>query len=186
MDQQWKAELEFTTKIVKSKVFPVLKGWNLGGRKGKVYDIEGRKFDDKLYKILDNFAGIDAIEADPDKGLRGISIRCQWVTNKVFNSFSIRRERGNRARTEFAKRLLQIISREGWIYPGLTVQAYFRKIDGTKSDELLSVGMAYTRDIYEAIIDHGAEYVTQDGNIYKQVSWEKMKELGYYVRIHTT
>jgi hypothetical protein len=181
MTEEWKKELEFTSKIVKEKVFPVLKGWGLGGR-GRVEDVEGQKFEHRIIKILDNFAGIDAIEVNPDKGIRGISIRCQWITNKVFNSFSIRYERSNGARTEFDKRTFQMISREGWLYPALTIQAYFQKIDGVKSNHLLTVGMAYTRDIYEAIVDNGQAYITQDKNKYLSIGWEKMRELGYHVK----
>jgi len=183
MNEQWKQELEFTSKITKEKVFPVLNQWGLGGR-GKVEDVEGQKFEHRIIKILDNFAGIDALEVDPDKGIRGISIRCQWITNRVFNSFTVRYERANGARTEFDKRLLQMISSGGWMYPALTVQAYFKKVDGVKTNQLLTVGLADTRDIYETVVDHGTYYTTQDKNVYRSIEWAKMKELGYSVRTY--
>jgi hypothetical protein len=79
------------------------------------------------------------------------------------------------------------MSAEGWFYPALTVQAYFKKNGRKRTENLLSVGMANTRCIYEMIQTNKCNsYTAQDGNKYIAVGWDKMVEEGYDVRIFRT
>lgn len=181
MTEKWKEELAYSTYINQKYVFPIIREW----LQNKIESVEDKRTDHKIIKLLDSFAGIDAIEVDPNKGIRGIALRCQWVSNKRFDSFTVRHTRANGFATEFGKRLFQMISEQGWIYPALTVQSYFQKNGRERTEELLSVGMTMTRSIYEVIHSQDFQlFTSQDGNKYAAVGWDQMVRLGYHVNIH--
>lgn len=78
-----------------------------------------------LCHSLDVLAGIDGWQLLPAKGvMRGVACRVQHGP-LCYSTFTIRYRRTSGARTEYDKRL-EAIDRaaEGWLVPGLTIQAY--------------------------------------------------------------
>ena len=180
--EKWKRELEISASFNKRFVLPMVQEW----LQSKIESVEDARADHRIIKLLDSFAGIDAIEVNPNKGIRGIALRCQWISNVRFDSFSVRTVRASGANTEFGKRLFQLISNQGWLYPELTVQSYFQKTGKVRTEKLLSIGMARTRDIFQFIQlgERVQRFTAQDGNQYTAVPWDAMREDGYDIKIY--
>ena len=132
-----------------------------------------------ITKDLDMFAGIDAWHIYKDCGIQGVASRVQWG-HKAWNSFTIRKHRANGTETEYAKRKRAIYTGD-WLYPILTIQAY---ITSRRDGELLSVGVAKTKDIFDAIAD-GNCYDKEnryDGNTFCVVEWKNMDNIDVWER----
>lgn len=125
-------------------------------------------------KDLDMLAGIDAWHINRKCGMQGIASRIQWG-NKTWKSFTVRKRRTSGAETEYAKRK-RAIDTGNWLYPTLTVQAY---ITSRRDGELLSIGVAKTKDIFAAI-DEGKCKIKKnrwDGNEFIVVFWEDVNNI---------
>ena len=134
---------------------------------------------------LDTVAGVDGFQIiDKTSAMRGLATRVQWVRPGAspYNTFSIRLSRPSSAKTEKEKRLLQVTGKDfGLVYPNLTVQAYLR--DGT--DELLSVGIAMTDDLYDCVSKHPSNIIRAAGNggeRFEAYHFDYLTSKGYVIR----
>jgi hypothetical protein len=120
--------------------------------------------DGELAKALDVIAGIDGFQIRGDrKFMRGVGTRVQWMPHGAtpYNTFSIRVGRPSGGMTEKSKRILSVqFENHGPLFPDLTIQAYLRK----ETDELLSVGVVKTRDLYTCIEKHPLKQRLAAGN----------------------
>jgi hypothetical protein len=174
----WEQDLDKSTKLWQKHVWPLVHG-HLGG--GDLLRLEG--LGEKTAYLLDVHAGIDGFQVHRQNGLRGIAHRAQ-VTPKPYNTFTVRMARESGAATEFAKRVQAIQSNVGWLYPAITIQAYAQTWDGP----VLSVGVAYTSDIMQCVLD-GVYAVRQTfargAATFAAVSWAEMKKNGYRIAVVT-
>ena len=98
---------------------------------------------DDMAEQLDMLAGIDAWQIVKDTGIRGLAVRVQWCPES-YETFTVRYERRNGAKTEYAKRVEAMVDdRRGWLFPHLTCQAYL-----TEREIMLSVAVVRTKDLY--------------------------------------
>ena len=113
---------------------------------GKIYNIESSK--NEILMLIDQHSGIDYI-VDDGEGLVGVATRVQWGGN--YRTFTIRESRHTGSKTEYEKRkhALRLIHKDSsYIYPALTMQAYF---DNKEDNNLLSLAITRTRDLYDFI-----------------------------------
>jgi len=145
VNNNWKDDLKWSSKAFQNLVWPHLKNF-LNGRLIFVEQITKSDF----ARDLDSISGIDAWHIIDDTGIRGIASRVQVCPppQKPFNTFTIRKSRDSGVETEYQKRLRCFNSKEGWLYPVLTVQAY---ITQKENPSLLSFAIAYTKDIFNKI-----------------------------------
>ncbi len=132
---------------------------------------------------LDVYAGIDGFHLHQECGMRGLAHRAQVVGDaKPYNTFTIRSGRESGAVTELEKRTAALQNDGGWLFPALTIQTYAKTWQGP----LVSVGIAQTADIIDYIQRGHAttQYVRHRGSAeFKVCKWDKMKQLGYSVKI---
>ena len=147
---------------------------------GEMLPVEGS--DDEICKMLDLTCGIDYFHIYRENGLTwGVASRFQLIKDgyKPFNTFTIRKERESGTKTEYEKRLLAI--EKNGEYPYLTLQGYYNE-----NGEVLSIGIARTKDIFE-MIDKGCCETRETGKqqigqaTFFVISWDNMKEEGYTV-----
>lgn len=108
--------------------------------------VEGQSND--ICRLLDMTCGIDYLKViDKSGDVKGIANRVQWIAEngRVWNSFTVRKDRESGANTEFIKRKTAIENDS--IYPYYTIQTYVRK----NTDELISLAIAKTTDINDYI-----------------------------------
>lgn len=130
--------------------------------------------------LLDWYAGIDAFQIVNEMGVRGIASRVQWIApnTKRWDSFTIRYELSMSGKpTEYQKRQEARKNGMGFIIPYFTCQAYF-----SKEDKLLSAAMIKTEELYAYIDSVGIDSIKsranpEDGNLFKPVFWDKLKDL---------
>jgi hypothetical protein len=130
---------------------------------GRIYTIESDS--NQVLMKLDNLCGIDYIRENKH-GMQGIAARVQW--GNAWNTFTIREKRHTGTKTEYEKRLYQI--NNGFFYPYFTLQAYF---DNRKDNNLLSIGVIKTLDLYE-FIEYNPEKIfrRRSDNEFIYVKWE--------------
>lgn len=130
---------------------------------GRLKPVEGNA-EKGLEQDLDMLAGIDGFQMLDKQGvMRSIATRVQWIPpqRSAYRTFTIRKSRPNGAKTEREKRLDAIEHRDlGCLYPHLTIQAYVRK----STEELLSVGIIRTIDLFACVRDHPSNDTNKAGN----------------------
>jgi hypothetical protein len=135
--------------------------------------------DSGFASTLDLSAGIDAWQTleDANAGtvLRGIASRVQWG-DRVWDTFTVRRTVASGRPTEYAKRLAALNEDRGYLYPHLTVQAYIN--DGV----LLSVGVARTRQVIEAVRSDKHRPNPQDGSTFFYVAFDDVLDIKRWPR----
>lgn len=149
--------------------------------KGELVSIE--LIDESLAKMFDMYSGIDAIHKVNGQ-IRGVALRCQWRNPKwhgyPFDTFTIRHSRTSGARTEYAKRMEAIFGDMGYIYPYLTIQAYFD--DKNNPNELLSFAIVKTSDMYQYVSNNldaiPKRKAGEDGNEFLVVDFSRLKNAG--------
>lgn len=135
--------------------------------KGDLYSIEDS--DNEILRLFDKFAGIDLISLF-DSNIIGIASRVQW--GKAYNTFTIRKERRTGTETEYKKRLNAI--KKGYFYPALTMQIY---CDNRKDNNILSMAMMKTIDLYELIETNPELFKTQlSDNFFIFIKWDDIKK----------
>jgi len=141
-------------------VWPVIAPM-IGG--GQLKPVEGNA-EKGLEQNLDILAGIDGFQLLERQGvMRSIATRVQWIPpqRSAYRTFTIRKSRPNGAKTELEKRLHSIEYRDlGYLYPHLTIQAYVRE----STEELLSVGIIRTIDLFACVRDHPSNETNRAGN----------------------
>lgn len=135
----WLNDLNKSNKAFVEIVWPNIK--NLL-HDGEIMPIEIMR-DNEVARSLDVLAGIDFWQTIEGHGARGIASRVQFGSID-WGTFTIRKSRDSGARTEFDKRK-EAIESDMFVYPHVTVHAY---VDG---DNLLSAGIAKTKNIFDAI-----------------------------------
>ena len=154
-----------------------------------IFNIEEEK--QKVLELLDRAYGYDYIVMNKTDNL-GVAvswkaIKCrhsQYPKSGVYNSFSLRYKRNNgtpEENCELRKRQKAIESDA--LYPQFLAQAHYDPVN----DDILSVAVARTTDVYDAY-DKG---LFRDSNpnariedkkaFFYEVMWELMKEEGYKV-----
>lgn len=147
----------------------------------EIIDVENQ--DNDACKHLDLCCGIDYLIHFKTKNItRGFAWRAQKIYDggRIFNSFTIRKERESGAVTEYEKRKIAICL-DGE-YPYYTIHSYY---DET-SKKILSICIAKTKDIIECISkglwsenETGKDKVGQAKFYY--IPWSTMKSHGYKI-----
>lgn len=122
--------------------------------KGELVSIELE--DEQIAKWFDIYSGIDAFHKLNNQ-LRGVAIRCQWKNptwrgTYPFDTFTIRYSRKTGTKTEYAKRMEAIYGNMGYLYPYLTIQAYFD--DKENPNRIMSFAIVKTEDLYRFVSNH--------------------------------
>lgn len=164
MYNNWNVDLNDSVKAlstIKDTILPKL-------ITGKVHCIENSE--NEILLLLDKMSGVDYIRENKH-GLQGIAARVQWGNN--WDTFTIRAKRISGTQTELEKRLWQI--ENGYFYPEYTLQAYF---DNRKSNNLLSIAMIKTKDLYNLYRDNPTIFENQKSdNDFIFVKWCKIENL---------
>lgn len=143
--------------------------------------------DDQLSKIYDQVCGVDytvsTFDTSVNLGWRALRFwRTRYPDRYVYNSFSIRVKRNklnSEEHCEANKRLTAIYNDTA--FPQYMAQAHYDPDYG----ELLSLGLAKTKDIFECY-DKGLfrecnKYAKNKDVYFRDVHWEVMKKHGYTV-----
>lgn len=163
----WKHQLK-KSSLVFSQYFkdPILQIF-----KGDFEVVEGvTKYE--MAKTLDQLAGIDFWYFNCQHGVRGVANRIQF-TNKNWRTFTVRKSRSSKAKTEYEKRSEAI--KNEWLYPILTIQGYFDE----QKNIVLGFAVAKTADILW-MIDNGFCYIKRTGvdqvgqAVFYVVKWDEM------------
>ncbi len=153
-------DLTASSRVFVDVVWPAIASI-VGG--GELKPVEGNA-ERGLEKDLDILAGIDGFQMLNSLGvMRSIATRVQWIApqSSAYRTFTIRKSRPNGARTEMEKRLHAIEHRDlGYLYPHLTIQAYVRE----STEELLSVGIIRTVDLFMCVREHPSSETKRAGN----------------------
>lgn len=173
-------DLSRSAKAFQDVVWPAIADYTGGGELVSVEGVSATEF----AKALDVLAGIDAWHLLSNDGrMRGIASRVQWMApgKSPWNSFTIRKSRTSGASTEYVKRMHALRNwRDGWLFPGLTVQAYLEQ--GT--DKLLSVGVVRTLDLFKHVETgrQGMDWLERsnsvDDNVFIVVYWNTLQRNG--------
>jgi hypothetical protein len=133
--------------------------------RGSLISCEGNfNCEDSVEFLFDTVTGIDYLIQD-EIGLKGLAVRCQWGDS--WNTFTIRSKRETGTRTEEEKRIQQI---EGqYIYPFYTIHCYF---DNTRHNELQSMAVIKTTDLYDQIKTNPKVQIQESNNIFKTLHWQ--------------
>lgn len=158
MYNKWDVDLKDSVKAlesIKDTYLPKIIG-------GRIHTIESDS--NQVLMKLDNLCGIDYIRENKH-GMQGIAARVQW--GYAWNTFTIREKRHTGTKTEYEKRIHQI--NNGFFYPYFTLQAYF---DNRKNNNLLSIGVIKTLDLYQ-FIEHHPENIfrRKSDNEFIYVKW---------------
>lgn len=168
MYNTWKVDLNDSIKAletIKEDIIPKLID-------GKIYSIENN--DNEILMLIDKFSGIDYIRHDK-KGLQGIAARVQW--GNAWNTFTIRSVRHTGTQTELNKRLYQIAN--GYLYPALTLQAYF---DNKENNKLLSIAVIKTKTLYQLFLNSPELFSKRKSdNEFVFIEWNKIKD---YIKLY--
>lgn len=164
----------------KRLVCPVILDWIGGGELISIEEITT----ERIAKLFDREAGIDAVQIQTGEGIRGIASRVQWGWRDDYRSFTQRYALLSGGDTELTKRMRAIESNSGLFFPYWTSQAYVSK---RRIGDLLYLCMIKTPDLYEFIklYPHKlAERPAPGGNRFK-VAWvADIKKAKYQVHIH--
>jgi hypothetical protein len=174
-------DLTASSQVFLSVVWPAIRPM-LGG--GRIRPVEGA-VDKSLEHDLDTLAGIDGFQMLDRQGvMRGIASRVQWIRPGMqpYRTFTIRVKRPSGAATEGEKRLHAIEHQElGFLFPNLTIQAYVSE----PFDDLLSVGIIHTRDLFTCFRDYPSGRRNRAGNggeEFEIYSFDYLRHQGYDVR----
>jgi len=164
-------DLKDSTRDFLEKVWPVIKDWCGGGQLIPVEAVVATPF----AKCLDAYSGIDHWQLKTDSGqIRGIASRIQWGCD--WQTFTIRYSRPSGQSTEFQKRMAALESPcEGWLFPGLTCQAYLDCRGGV----LLSVAVISTHELYRWIKENPRRTrlrISSTGEEFLYVFWKDLEE----------
>lgn len=110
--------------------------------KGEIVPVEGR--DNPALRMLDMYCGIDyLLKLEGSNVIWGVASRIQRIGQncKPWNTFTVRLERDSGAKTEFNKRVRDILL-DG-IYPRITYHAY------VKGGQLATLGVCLTKELVE-------------------------------------
>ena len=160
MNEQRRSDLDAS-----SRAFESISGTTLQKLiKGSLISCEGHIDDcNSIGFNLDVLGGIDYLSVN-EHGIRGLAVRCQF--GDAYNSFTIRYSRPSGNKTEHEKRLYQIDN--GYIYPEFTIQCYF---DSTKNNELLSMAIIRTDDLFYEIEHNDKVIEKESNNKFKVIHW---------------
>lgn len=184
MRSEVRNDMSRSSQVFVDVVWPEISSM-VGG--GTLKLVEGNA-DKDLKDDLDQLAGIDGFQIFQSKptqggGMRSIASRVQWMPpgQPAYRTFTIRAKRPNGSPTEKEKRLHALENEHiGWLFPHLTVQAYVRK--GT--DELLSVGIIRTRDLFTFVRDGSPDFTRAAGNggeVFEVYSFDRLRNNGHMV-----
>jgi len=168
-------DMKWSSKLFIESVWPMLPA--VVG-KGDLMQMEGRP-DRELALALDMRSGIDAWQLMANGQMRGIAARVQKA--KDWSTFTIRLARDSGAKTEFAKRYEAIHSRQGFVYPHLTIHAYAK----TETGPVTSVGVCRTSDVIEFITRELHKVRKASNATFATCHWVDMRLAGYRVEIVT-
>ena len=155
---------------------------------GSLVPIETRE--DATAQTLDRDIGIDAFHVLGGQ-VRGIASRFQFgdsairrVTGRPWDTFTVRYDRVNGARTEYEKRLEQLRGIDsGAFYPFFWVQGYAAAATG----EILSLAVCRTEDLIEYIEQgiEGRDWTIQTVNNARfiAVKWDQYRRADHWVKI---
>jgi len=135
-------------------------------------------------KQLDVHAGVDAWQIKDSAGMRGIASRVQWDDGRrgfPYCTFTVRRARLTGVETEYDKRLRAIRSKEGWLFPYLTVQAFLTQ--PKRAGVLLACAVARTVDVVDMIANDLCVEQRTTNAAFWVVPWDEMRNQGYRVWI---
>lgn len=164
----------------KRVVWPAIEGLMQYGRLEPVEAATARD----MAQALDVLAGIDAWQMLDAKGvMRGIASRIQWGPES-WNTFTIRLDRNNGSKTEYAKRLTAWEEPDaGWLLPHITVQAYLT--EPRRGGRLIRAGIVRTRDLLKFSVEHKCPQPRrngEDGVLFNWYRWSAIRQAGYRVR----
>lgn len=162
--------LRDSARDFKQIVWPEIQKW-FGD--GELIPVEAVT-ESEMAKKLDMYSGIDAWYIQEDSGIRGIGSRVQWGDD--YRTFTIRKEKFNRVRTEFEK-LCNAIDND-WLYPYWFTQAYLTDRNG----RLLSVATAKTEDIIKYIKEIDCPVRPTDDAWFYYIEWSLFAQK-YPIRI---
>jgi len=162
-------DLSRSSRCFLKTVWPVISGLCGGGELRPV-----ELSNDDMATQLDMLAGIDAWQIVKDTGIRGLAVRVQWCS-KAYETFTVRHERRNGTKTEYAKRVEALLDdKRGWLFPHLTCQAYL-----AESETLLAVAVVRTKDLYLWIALQPKEWWNpiwnkDDSSSFQPVKWDDL------------
>ncbi len=133
--------------------------------------------EERVAKLLDTLTGMDSWLIEDGKGIVGLASRVQWGTS-TWDSFTVRKERLTGSQTEFAKRRIALKSDGKYLYPYYTCQAY---ISERRIGEILSLGIAKTKDIFE-FIEKGLATENKSDNPFFVIAWGDFKTSNYEIQ----
>lgn len=177
MTQAIKTSMAKSSRDFVEVVWPQIRR-HLGG--GRIIPVE-TVTDSAFAKELDVFGGVDMWQI-LEHGMRGIASRVQWRNpnwhgDYPFDTYTIRWTLYSGWPTERHKRIYALEHPEyGLVFPAVTIQAYLEQHGGP----LLSAGIVYTRDLYEAVQQgEWQDRVAPDGNLFRIVPWARLIDMGY-------
>lgn len=166
-------------EIVWPAIAPIL------GEDSRYVPVEGAMNRD-IVRDLDTHAGIDGFQVGDSLGvMRGVATRVQWIRPGMtpYNTFTVRVKRPSGSMTEKDKRIRAILNDGyGILYPNLTIQAYLRD----QSDDLLSVGVVLTKDLFTCVQKHPSgqfKYAGNGGEKFEIYPFNYLQKHGYRVQV---
>lgn len=182
MSEQWKQDMRWSASIAKQSL-SIFRDM-LHDRNLQIMQVEGK--DEEVCQMLDALCGIDYFLLKSDKQTFGVAWRCQRVEpGKEFNSFTIRKSRDSRTKTEYEKRK-QAIKQKG-IYPFYVAQAFVNK----NNNEIISMAITTTEDelafldnplSYKEVRHTGKDQIGQSE--FYVLYWVDMRLFGYNVIVY--
>jgi len=137
--------------------------------KSRIISIE--KSNNETLIWLDKYSGIDWFCKNDNNQVIAVAARIQWDCD--YGTFTIRFKRKTGTKTEFEKRTEAI--RKGYMYPQLTMQAYFIR----NPLKMLSACIIKTKDLYDFIEYHpDMVYDNKSDNDFKYVFWKDLERYG--------
>jgi len=178
MRDEVKRDLTASAAAFVDKVWPAIR-YRL--QAGRLVPVEAAAAED-LAKDFDILAGIDAWQMVDEIGaMRGIASRVQWGEN--WRTFTVRRERPRRTRTEFEKRCYALDHPgEGWLLPALTVHAYLTP--PKPGGQLIEAAIVRTTDLYAYARAHPCTKPRrnpEDGVLFDWWRWSDLLAAGIQV-----
>ncbi len=136
----------------------------------RIISIEDSEND--VLQLFDKYSGVDAVQITKDKQIRGMAMRVQY--GRAWDTFTIRFKRSSGAKTEYEKRVDAIKNEK--FYPHLTVQCYL----SNDTNDILSVGIIKTKDLYNQLIMTQTRPAFEDGNIFLYIEFGQLKNVMVY------
>lgn len=158
------------------ELFPFIKPYLIEELSGEIILLENQ-INNPLAMLMDRSSGIDALQIEDKKRLRGLALRNQ-DSKYSFNSFTIRYSRKSNTKTEYEKRkeTLEEFKNKGFLYPYYTIQAY---ID-YNTHKVSSIGIVETEFLYKYIDENLDNILSKqkkeapDGNTFIYVTFKEL------------